>query len=56
MTSKTAYLQKSVEELSLTLNTHTYTHKWKATRQPNKDKALACHPLISKDGAEAMRL
>lgn len=54
MPSKTAYLQKFSEEVLLTSNTN--EKKWKAARQPNKDKALACHVLISKDGAAAMRL
>lgn len=54
MPSQTAYLQKFSAEPLLTSNTN--KKKWRAARQPNKDKALACHLLMSKDGAVAMRL
>lgn len=40
---------------SFYLTSNTSKKKWKTARQINKDKALACHLLISKDGAAAMR-
>lgn len=54
MPSKAAYLQKFSREHLLTSNIS--KKKWKTARQLDKDKALACHLLISEDGAAAMRL